>query len=151
MEGIWDPCDANMAVGRVRRGLRVRDGEVAPLHQNCEKEKKFNFGEAFTQAHPLPDRKREKVWCVLQASLILIQESVRRELLWVLPDLRVHVRCHEVGGKPCPLWQSVAVDVNIFHSNVHQTSRSCSTYSQNLIYCRLAIWQVGHIGDRGTS
>ena len=35
------------------------------------------------------------------------------------------------------LWQSVAVDVNILHSNVHQTSRSCSTYSQNLIYCRL--------------
>ena len=37
------------------------------------------------------------------------------------------------------LWQSVAVDVNIFHSNVHQTSRSCSTYSQNLIYCRLQL------------
>ena len=26
------PCDANMAVGRVRRGLGVRDGEVATLH-----------------------------------------------------------------------------------------------------------------------
>ena len=31
------------------------------------------------------------------------EKPVRRELLWVLPDLRVHVRCHEVGGKPRPL------------------------------------------------
>ena len=46
------------------------------------------------------------------------------------------------------LWQSVAADVNILHSNVHQTSRSCSTYSQNLIYCRL---QLNSIKDGDVS
>ena len=34
-----------------------------------------NWSSSFLQKYPLPDRKREKVWCVLQASLILIQES----------------------------------------------------------------------------
>ena len=29
---ITTPCDAYMAVSRVRRGLGVRDGEVTPLH-----------------------------------------------------------------------------------------------------------------------
>ena len=35
------------------------------------------------------------------------------------------------------LWQCVAVDMNVFHGDVHQTPRGGATDSQDLVDCRL--------------
>ena len=112
-------------------------------------------------------------------------EPLWSKLLWIVPQLGIHVGRHEIRSNACPLssvhtiniiatmlwitltfgtyifyachsiashnnddenddndndlWQSVAVDMDVFHGHMHQTSRGGATDSQNLIDCCLVI------------